>query len=110
MTGPGLLPCGVMGGPPMNQFLIGQKLRIHHYSDWSGSAFLDFAEEAFRIPGEAARLIVFALRRAQTQGPDLEEHTMTCARCGGAAGTAWLPVADKRAVRAALCRDCADAL
>ena len=54
----------------MNEFLIGHKLRIRHYADWSGSAFLIFREEEFRIPGEAARIIVTALRRAQTRPGD----------------------------------------
>lgn len=54
----------------MNEFLIGHKVRIHHYADWSGSAFLIYGEEEFRIPGEAARIIVHALRRAQTSQGD----------------------------------------
>lgn len=53
----------------LNEFLIGHKVKILHTSDWSGSAFLVFKGEEFRIPAEAARIIVHSLRRAETGRP-----------------------------------------
>lgn len=58
----------------MNTFVIGSRLEIHHYPDWSGSAFLCFQDEEYRIPGEAAKLLVDFILDLQKERRRLEEQ------------------------------------
>lgn len=51
----------------MNTFLIGRKVRILHYPDFSGRALLEYEEVEYPIPAAAAKEIIEALRTAQNQ-------------------------------------------
>jgi len=51
----------------MNTFLIGRKVRILHYPDFSGRALLSYADEEYPIPAAAAKEIIETLRSAQNQ-------------------------------------------
>lgn len=73
----------------MNTFLIGTRLEIHHYPDWSGTAFLSFDDAEYRIPGEAAKILIEKVRTWERER-GLHEEALTCTACGEEAGRAWL--------------------
>jgi hypothetical protein len=73
----------------MNTFLIGTRLEIHHSPDWSGPAFLAFDDAEYRIPGEAAKILVEKVRTWERER-GLHEVALTCTACGGDAGKVWL--------------------
>ena len=74
----------------MNTFLIGTRLEIHHYPDWSGSAFLSFDDAEYRIPGEAAQILIEKVRTWERER-GLHEVALQCTVCNKDAGRAWLP-------------------
>ena len=89
----------------MNIFVIGKQLQIHHYPDWSGSAFLCFQDEEYRIPGTAAKILVEAVLALQTEQRKLEERSLACTICGQPAGKALLPEGEG-GLRHAMCTSC----
>ena len=91
----------------MNTFLIGSRVEIHHYPDWSGTAFLAFEDAEYRIPGEVAKILAESLLSAERGGSALEKRTLVCAICGQPAGTAWV-TGGEEGVEHALCGSCHD--
>lgn len=92
----------------MNTFLIGSQVEIHHYPDWSGTAFLAFEDAEYRIPGEVARILAESLLTAERgSGGALEKRNLNCAICGQPAGAAWV-TGGEEGVSHALCGSCHD--
>ncbi len=92
----------------MNTFVIGSRLEIHHYSDWTGSAFLCFDDEEFRLPGEAAKILVDFILGLQHERRKLEEQGVPCTICGQPAGKALLLPDSADSLRHAMCAACHD--
>ncbi len=89
----------------MNTFLFGSRVEIHHYPDWSGSAFLAFEDMEYRIPGQVAKILVEAILKAEKETAPLAKKSLDCSMCGKPAGTAWTTKSDA-AVRHAICAGC----
>lgn len=92
----------------MNTFVIGNRLEIHHYPDWSGSAFLCFDDEEYRIPGDAAKILVEFVLGLQHEQRRLEEQGLPCTICGEPAGKALLVPEADGGLRHAMCGTCHD--
>ena len=88
----------------MNTFLIGSRVEIHHYPDWSGTAFLAFEDAEYRIPGEVARILAESLLSAERAGKPLEQRRLACAICSQPAGMVW--VTGDETIEHALCESC----
>jgi hypothetical protein len=89
----------------MNTFLIGSRVEIHHYPDWSGSAFLAYEDMEYRIPGQVAKILVESLLKVEKESDPLEKKSLDCSACGKFAGTAWTTKGDD-AIDHAICPDC----
>jgi hypothetical protein len=92
----------------MNTVVIGTRLEIRHYTDWSGSAFLFFEDEEYRIPGEVARIIVESILHLQNDTRKLEERILECSICREPAGKALLLPKGEGNLEHAMCATCHD--
>lgn len=88
----------------MNTFLFGSRVEIHHYPDWSGSAFLAYEDMEYRIPGQVAKILVEAILKAEKETTPLNKKSLDCSMCGKFAGTTWT-TKGADAIRA-ICPDC----